>query len=147
VGLAAELSADESLLGRMLHDPVIVNGMLIVIAVITLTFAYRNLRHHLRRSGDRRPDARSRPGPVPGGHSPAPPRRPAAASGPRADATAWVSPPPRATAAATVPAEDYPSWPGRPGPTALHPDHPSWPGRPDPRWTAFEQAWADDGRG
>jgi hypothetical protein len=117
----------------MLHDEVIVNGMLIVIAVITLTFAYRNLRHYLHRS----------PTPAP----PPRPRRVAAASGPRADATEWVRPPPRATAAATVPAEDYPSWPGRPGPTALHPDHPSWPGGPDPRWTAFEEAWADDGRG
>jgi hypothetical protein len=63
----------------MLHDPVIVNGMLIVIAVITLTFAYRNLRHHLRRSGDRRPEV----------------RRPVAVAGPRAGATAWVTPPPR----------------------------------------------------
>ena len=66
------------LLERMLGDQLIVNGMLIVIAVITLTFAFRNLRHRhrLRRSGDRRPDVRSRPRPVSGEHSPAPPRRP-----------------------------------------------------------------------
>jgi hypothetical protein len=79
----------------MLHDDVIVNGMLIVIAVITLTFAYRNLRHQLRRSADRH-------------------------SGPR--------PVPRTVAAAAPRAEDY-------------------PGGPDPRWTAFEEAWADDGPG
>jgi uncharacterized membrane protein len=33
------------LLGQMLGDQMIVNGMLIVIAVSTLTFAYRHLRH------------------------------------------------------------------------------------------------------
>jgi hypothetical protein len=82
----------------MLHDEVIVNGMLIVIAVITLTFAYRNLRHYLRRS------PRPAPPPPPPAPAPAParPRRVAAASGPDG---------------------------------------------PDPRWTAFEEAWADDGRG
>jgi hypothetical protein len=122
VWLAEGTGADQGLLERMLHEPAIVNGMLIVIAVTTLTFAYRNLRHYLR-------------------HSPAP----AVVSRPRA--TPWVRPPPQAAAGALVHAEDYPSWPGRPGPTALHPDHPSWPGRPDPRWTAFEEAWADDGPG
>jgi hypothetical protein len=92
------MGADQGLLERMLDEPAIVNGMLIVIAVTTLTFAYRNLRHYPRRSGTR---------PATGVRSPAPPRRP----------------------------------------PALHPDHPSWPGGPDPRWTAFEEAWADDGRG
>jgi|SRR5690348_3372077 hypothetical protein len=33
------------LIGRMLGDQMIVNGMLVVIAVSTLTFAYRHLRH------------------------------------------------------------------------------------------------------
>jgi hypothetical protein len=86
----------------MLHDEVIVDGMLIVIAVITLTFAYRNLRRHLHRS-------------------PASPRRPVAVAGPRAGATAWVSPPPRTPPSYPEPGDDYPGWPGGPDPrwTAL----------------------------
>jgi hypothetical protein len=48
----------------MLHEPAIVNGMLIVIAVTTLTFAYRNLRHYLRRSPA--PAVVSRPRATPG---------------------------------------------------------------------------------
>jgi hypothetical protein len=102
----------------MLHDQVIVNGVLIVVAVVTLTFAYRNLRHHLRRSGDRRPDARPVPRPAPESRSRGPARRPVAVGGPRAGATAWVSPSPRTA--------------------------PEAPSGPDPRWAALEEAWADD---
>jgi hypothetical protein len=112
------------LLERMLGDQLIVNGMLIVIAVSTLTFAYRHLRHV--RGQRHSAHARARQAPDTGGDP-------------------WMSPPPRAAAGAAVHAEDYPSWPGRPGPGALHPDHPSWPGRPDPRWAAAEAALrADD---
>jgi hypothetical protein len=140
------------LLERMLGDQLIVNGMLIVIAVSTLTFAYRHLRHvrgqrHSAHSRARRaPDT----GRVP---SPANPPGPAADGGRWTGGDPWMSPPPRtvavrpkpagaprAGASAAMHAEDYPSWPGRPGPGALHPDHPSWPGRPDPRWAAAEAA-------
>jgi hypothetical protein len=112
----AENMSGQGLLERMLGDQLIVNGMLIVIAVSTLTFAYRHLRH------------------VRG-------QRPSAHSG----GDPWMSPPPRVTAGAAAHAEDYPSWPGRPGPGALHPDHPSWPGRPDPRLAAAEAAAWDAG--
>jgi hypothetical protein len=144
------------LLERMLGDQLIVNGMLIVIAVSTLTFAYRHLRHvrgqrHSAHSRARRaPDT----GRVP---SPANPPGPAADGGRWTGGDPWMSPPPRAAAgrpkpagaqragaSAAMHAEDYPSWPGRPGPGALHPDHPSWPGRPDPRWAAAEAALRED---
>ena len=128
------------LLERILNDQSIVTGMLIVIAVGSLTFAYR----HLRPLAGRR-------------HSPAHSRGPAAAGGRRAG-DPWMSPPARVAAGKPRPAvhpkpaavhpghaEDYPSWPGRPGPGALHPDHPSWPGRPDPGWAATEPALRGDG--
>ena len=112
------------LLERMLGDQLIVNGMLIVIAVSTLTFAYRHLRHVRGQRGSAH--SRARRAPDTGGDP-------------------WMSPPPRVAAGAAAHAEDYPSWPGRPGPGALHPDHPSWPGRPDPRWAAAEATLrADD---
>jgi hypothetical protein len=143
------------LLERMLGDQLIVNGMLIVIAVSTLTFAYRHLRHvrgqrysaHSR--ARRAPDTGRSP-------SPANPPGPAADGGRWTGGDPWMSPPPRAVAGHPKPAgapraagaaahaEDYPSWPGRPGPGALHPDHPSWPGRPDPRWAAAAAAPAWD---
>jgi hypothetical protein len=156
------------LLERMLHDQMIVNGILIVIAVITLTFAFRHLRHvrgqrqstHSR--ARRAPDTGRMPSPA---NSPGP----AADGGRWTGGDPWMSPPPRAAAGhskpagkpkparpapagapraaagAAVHADDYPSWPGRPGPGALHPDHPSWPGRPDPRWAAAEaELRADD---
>lgn len=125
------------LLGRMLGDQMIVNGMLVVIAVSTLTFAYRHLRHVRGQRQSAHSRARRAPdtGRIP---SPANPPGPAADGGRWAGGDPWMSPPPRA-------ADDYPSWPGRPGPGALHPDHPSWPGRPDPRWAAAEAALrADD---
>jgi len=132
------------LLERMLADQLIVNGMLIVIAVSTLTFAYRHLRHvrgqrHSAHARARRtPDTGRTP-------SPANPPGPAADGGRWTGGDPWMSPPPRVAAGAAMHAEDYPSWPGRPGPGALHPDHPSWPGRPDPRWAAAEAALrADD---
>jgi hypothetical protein len=119
------------LLERMLGDQLIVNGMLIVIAVSTLTFAYRHLRHVRGQRGSAH--SRARRAPDTGGDP-------------------WMSPPPRAAAGRPAPAgaprvagAAAPSWPGRPGPGALHPDHPSWPGRPDPRWAAAEAALrADD---
>ena len=110
------------LLERMLGDQLIVNGMLIVIAVGTLTFAYRHLRHVRGQRGSAH--SRARRAPDTGGDP-------------------WMSPPPRAAGTAAH-AEDYPSWPGRPGPGALHPDHPSWPGRPDPRWAAADAALRAD---
>jgi hypothetical protein len=120
------------LLGRMLGDQMIVNGMLVVIAVSTLTFAYRHLRHVRGQRQSAHSRARRAPdtGRIP---SPANPPGPAADGGRWAGGDPWMTPPPRAAA---VHADDYPSWPGRPGPGALHPDHPSWPGRPDPRWDA-----------
>ena len=96
------------LLERMLGDQLIVNGMLIVIAVSTLTFAYRHLRHVRGQRGSAH--SRARRAPDTGGDP-------------------WMSPPPRAAAGrpapagapraagAAAPAEDYPSWPGgRPAP-------------------------------
>jgi hypothetical protein len=152
------------LLGRMLGDQMIVNGMLVVIAVTTLTFAYRHLRHVRGQRQSAHSGARRAPdtGRIP---SPANPPGPAADGGRWTGGDPWMSPPPRAVAGhkkpagkpaparpapvgpapagapsaaarAAVHADDYPSWPGRPGPGALHPDHPSWPGRPDPRWDA-----------
>ena len=117
---------------RILNDQSIVTGMLLVIAVGSLTFAYR----HLRPLVGRRQSAHAKT------------RRASRWTG----GDPWMSPPPRAAAGHPRPAvghpvhaEDYPSWPGRPGPGALHPDHPSWPGRPDPRWAAAEAALrADD---
>jgi hypothetical protein len=139
------------LLGRMLGDQMIVNGMLVVIAVSTLTFAYRHLRHVRGQRQSAHSRARRAPdtGRIP---SPANPPGPAADGGRWTGGDPWMSPPPRAAAGHTKPAgsaavhaDDYPSWPGRPGPGALHPDHPSWPGRPDPRWAAAEAALrADD---
>jgi hypothetical protein len=119
----------------MLGDQMIVNGMLIVIAVSTLTFAYRHLRHVRGQRQSAHSRARRAPdtGRVP---SPANPPGPAADGGRWAGGDPWMSPPPRAAAGTAVHADDYPSWPGRPGPGALHPDHPSWPGRPDPAWDA-----------
>ena len=131
------------LLERMLGDQLIVNGMLIVIAVSTLTFAYRHLRHVRGQRGSAH--SRARRAPDTGGDPwmTPPPRaaagRPAPAGAPR------VAGHPRPVAGHSAHAEDYPSWPGRPGPGALHPDHPSWPGRPDPRSAAAEAALrADD---
>jgi hypothetical protein len=161
------------LLGRMLGDQMIVNGMLIVIAVSTLTFAYRHLRHVRGQRQSAHSRARRAPdtGRIP---SPANLPGPAAEGGRWTGGDPWMTPPPRAAAghkkpagkpaparpapagpapasapsaaaSAAVHADDYPSWPGRPGPGALHPDHPSWPGRPDPRWAAAEAALrADD---
>jgi len=156
------------LLGRMLGDQMIVNGMLVVIAVSTLTFAYRHLRHVRGQGQSAHSRARRAPdtGRIP---SPTNPPGPAADGGRWTGGDPWMSPPPRAAAGHTKPAgkpaparpapaaapsavggaavhaDDYPSWPGRPGPGALHPDHPSWPGRPDPRWAAAEAALrADD---
>ena len=155
------------LLGRMLGDQMIVNGMLVVIAVSTLTFAYRHLRHVRGQRQSAHSRARRAPdtGRIP---SPANPPGPAADGGRWTGGDPWMTPPPRAAAgppkpavpapaspvpagapraaaSAAVHADDYPSWPGRPGPGALHPDHPSWPGRPDPRWAAAEAALrADD---
>jgi hypothetical protein len=144
------------LLERMLGDQLIVNGMLIVIAVSTLTFAYRHLRHVRGQRQSAHSRARRAPdtGRVP---SPANPPGPAADGGRWTGGDPWMSPPPRAAAgrpkpagapragaSAAMHAEDYPSWPGRPGPGALHPDHPSWPGRPDPRWAAAEAALRED---
>ena len=160
------------LLGRMLGDQMIVNGMLIVIAVSTLTFAYRHLRHVRGQRQSAHSRARRAPdtGQIP---SPANPPGPAADGGRWTGGDPWMTPPPRAAAghkkpagkpaparaaaagpahaaapsaaaSAAVHADDYPSWPGRPGPGALHPDHPSWPGRPDPRWAAEAALRADD---
>ena len=80
------------LLERMLGDQLIVNGMLIVIAVSTLTFAYRHLRHV--RGQRHSAHSRARRAPDTGGDP-------------------WMSPPPRAAAGTAEHAEDYPSWPGR----------------------------------
>jgi hypothetical protein len=152
------------LLERMLGDQMIVNGMLVVIAISTLTFAYRHLRHVRGQRQSAHSRARRAPdtGRIP---SPANPPGPAADGGRWTGGDPWMTPPPRAAAghpkpagkpaparpapagpvpagapsaaaSAAVHADDYPSWPGRPGPGALHPDHPSWPGRPDPRWDA-----------
>jgi len=132
------------LLERMLGDQLIVNGMLIVIAVSTLTFAYRHLRHVRGQRPSAHSKARRAPdtGRIP---SPANPPGPAADGGRWTGGDPWMSPPPRVAAGTAAHAEDYPSWPGRPGPGALHPDHPSWPGGqpapgpapvPAPAWDA-----------
>src|SRR5690349_10443651 len=137
------------LLGRMLGDQMIVNGVLVVIAVSTLTFAYRHLRHVRGQRQSAHSRARRAPdtGRIP---SPANPPGPAADGGRWTGGDPWMSPPPRAAAghkkpagkpaparpaaagpapvaapsaaaSAAVHADDYPSWPGRPGPGALHP--------------------------
>jgi hypothetical protein len=148
------------LLERMLGDQMIVNGMLVVTAVSTLTFAYRHLRHVRGQRQSTHSRARQAPGTgrIP---SPANPPGPAADGGRWTGGDPWMSPPPRVAAGHQKPAgqpqpagqpkagpavhaDDYPSWPGRPGPGALHPDHPSWPGRPDPRWDAAEAALRED---
>jgi len=101
------------LLERILSDQSIVTGMLIVIAVGTLTFAYR----HLRPLAGRRRSAHSgnRGGRLAGGDP-------------------WMSPPPQVAtghpepvgAGPAVPAEDYPLW------DAAAPS----PRGPDPVWDA-----------
>src|SRR6476619_1536293 len=85
------------LLGRMLGDQMIVNGMLVVIAVSTLTFAYRHLRHV--RGQRQSAHSRARRAPDTGQI-----RSPATPPGPAADAGRWtggdpgMTPPPRAVA-------------------------------------------------
>ena len=119
----AERMSGQGLLERILNDQSIVTGMLIVIAVCSLTFAYRHLR----------PLASGR-------HLPSHSRGPAAVGGRWTGGDPWMSPPPRAAAgnprpagrpepAAVHPAhaEDHPSWPGRSGPGAVHSDHPVQP--------------------
>jgi hypothetical protein len=115
------------LLDRILNDESIVTGMLIVIAVCSLTFAYR----HLRPLAGRR-------------HSPAHSGGPAAAGGRWTGGDPWMSPPPRVAAGNPRPAvhhkpiavspahaEDYPSWPGHQQPS--RPDAVPVPG---PAWDA-----------
>jgi hypothetical protein len=73
------------LLERMLGDQMIVNGMLVVTAVSTLTFAYRHLRHV--RGQRQSTHSRARQALVPGGSPPPrirPDRPPTAAAGPAA---------------------------------------------------------------
>jgi len=84
------------LLQRILNDESIVTGMLIVIAVSTLTFAYR----HLRPLAARRPSAHSKTRAADGGR--------------RTGGDPWMSPPPRAAAGHPAPAA--PSPPPGPGP-------------------------------
>jgi hypothetical protein len=167
--LQAEKMNGHGLLGRMLGDQMIVNGILVIIAVSMLTFAYRHLRHVRGQRQSTHSRARRAPdtGRIP---SPANSPGPAADGGRWTGGDPWMTPPPRAAAGhskaagkpkpagkpapagaprvaagAAMHADDYPSWPGRPGPGALHPDHPSWPGRPDPRWAAAEaELRADD---
>jgi hypothetical protein len=81
------------LLKRILNDESIVTGMLIVIAVSTLTFAYR----HLRPLAGRQPSAHSKTRAADGGR--------------RTGGDPWMSPPPRAAAGHPAPAA--PSPPGR----------------------------------
>ena len=129
----------QGLLERILNDQSIVTGMLIVIAVCSLTFAYR----HLRPLASRR-------------HLPSHSRGPAAVGGRRTGGDPWMSPPPGAAAgnprpaghpepAAVHPAhaEDHPSWPGRSGPGAVHSDHPVQPqaGRPGAAVPAPGPVW------
>src|SRR5262245_65428550 len=94
------------LLERMLGDQMIVNGMLIVVAVSTLTFAYRHLRHVRGRRQSAHSRARRAPdtGRIP---SPANPPGPAA-DGRWAGGDPWMSPPPRA-AAGSAPAGSAPA--------------------------------------
>jgi hypothetical protein len=136
------------LLGRMLGDQMIVNGMLVVIAVSTLTFAYRHLRHVRGQRQSAHSRARRAPdtGRVP---SPANPPGPAADGGRRTGGDPWMSPPPRAAAGHKKPAgKPAPARPAaaRPAPAGPAPaaapsaasaavhadDYPSWPGRPGP---------------
>src|SRR5215470_1557095 len=139
------------LLERMLGDQMIVNGMLIVIAVSTLTFAYRHLRHVRGRRQSVHSRARRAPdtGRIP---SPANPPGPAADGG-RSGGDPWMSPPPRAAAGHLKPAgapkpagaRGTAGAPGAAGRAVVHADdHPSWPGRPDPRWAAAEAALRED---
>jgi hypothetical protein len=83
----------QGLLERILNDQLIVNGMLAVIAVCSLTFAYRHLRPLARR-------------PHVAAHS----GGPAAVGGGRAGGDPWMSPPPRV-------AGGYPSRPGHQEPS------------------------------
>src|SRR6185437_6330900 len=91
------------LLGRMLGDQMIVNGMLIVIAVSTLTFAYRHLRHLRGQRQSAHSRARRAPdtGQIP---SPANPPGPAADGGRWTGGDPWMTPPPRAAAGHKKPA-------------------------------------------
>jgi hypothetical protein len=123
----------QGLFERILNDQSIVTGMLIVIAVCSLTFAYR----HLRPLASRR-------------HLPSHSRGPAAVGGRWTGGDPWMSPPPGAAAGHPEPAavhpahaEDRPSWPGGSGPGAVHPDHPVQPqaGRPGPAVPAPGAVW------
>jgi hypothetical protein len=111
----------QGLLERMLNDQSIVTGMLIVIAVCSLTFAYRHLRPLVGRR-----------------HSPAHSRGPAAVGGRWTGGDRWMSPPPRVAAG-------YPRPAVHPKPAAAHPayaeGHPSWPGRPGPGVPAPGPVW------
>ena len=80
------------LIGRMLGDQMIVNGMLVVIAVSTLTFAYRHLRHVRRQRQSAHSRARRAPdtGQIP---SPANPPGPAADGGRWTGGDPWMTPP------------------------------------------------------
>jgi hypothetical protein len=137
------------LLGRMLGDQMIVNGMLVVIAVSTLTFAYRHLRHVRGQRQSAHSRARRAPdtGRIP---SPANPPGPAADGGRWTGGDPWMTPPPRAAAghkepagkpasarpAAARPAAADPApaaAPSAAASAAVHADdYPSWPGRPGP---------------
>jgi hypothetical protein len=104
----------QGLLERILNDQSIVTGMLVVIAVCSLTFAYR----HLRPLAGRR-------------HLPAHSGGPAAVGGRWAGGDPWMSPPPRVAAGIPRPAVHS-------EPAAVHPphaeDYPSWPGHQEPYW-------------
>jgi hypothetical protein len=96
-----------------------VNGTLIVVAVSTLTFAYRHLRHF----GGQRQSA----------HSKTRQAQPVPAARPAAHAEDYPSWPGRPGPGALHP--DHPSWPGRPDPRwaaaeaeLRADDYPSWPG-------------------
>src|SRR6201987_5852308 len=82
------------LIGRMLGDQMIAKGMLVVIAVSTLTFAYRHLRHVRGQRQSAHSRARRAPdtGQIP---SPANPPGPAADGGRRPGGAPRVNPPPR----------------------------------------------------
>jgi hypothetical protein len=138
------------LLERMLGDQMIVNGMLVVIAVSTLTFACRHLRHVRGQRQSAHSRARQAPdtGRIP---SPANPPEPAADGGRWAGGDPWMNPPPRAAAghqkpagkpkpagqpapARPAPADPVPAGAPRAaaGPAVHADDYPSWPGRPGP---------------
>jgi|SRR5689334_17098390 hypothetical protein len=107
------------LLGRMLGDQMIVNGMLVVIAVSTLTFAYRHLHHVRRQRQSTHSRARRTPdtGRIP---SPTNPPGPAADGGRWTGGDPWMSPPPRAAAGHKKPA-------GKPAPARPPPaSAPGW---------------------